>query len=67
MPSGVKDPGKTNQKGPLYQGQDLKEPGYIPMWDKDLMLMPGRYSTPMFTHHLSSSVSGQFLKLCRCP
>ena len=41
MPSGTKDPGKINQKGPLHQGQGLKEPGYIPMGDKDLNSMPG--------------------------
>jgi len=55
MPSGTKDPGKTNQKGPLQQGQDLKEPGYIPMEDKDLNLMHGRYSTVKLTHCLSTS------------
>lgn len=41
VPSGTKDPRKVNQKGPLHQGQDLKEPGYIPMGDKDLNSIPG--------------------------
>ena len=53
--SGTKDPGKINQKGPLHLGQDLKEPGYIPMGDKDLNTMPGWYSTLKLTHHPMSS------------
>jgi len=43
MRLGTRDPGKTNQKGWLHQGQDLKEPGCMPMGDKDLNLISGRF------------------------